>query len=138
MIRGESDRRSSGEDASSTGPRGPRQERRVRAWIGASVVIQGGVTSSEDMTIAGRVEGDVTVRENQLTIAPHARIEGDIIAGAVVIHGSVTGNVTAEQTIEVGENGSVMGDLVAPRMTVAEGASLHGRAEIRRGEPVPA
>ena len=33
------------------------QERRVAAWIGASIVIEGNLTSSEDTTIAGRVEG---------------------------------------------------------------------------------
>src|SRR5690606_24619971 len=61
-------------------------ERRVAAWIGASIVIEGNLTSSEDTTIAGRVEGDVVVREHNLVVAPGGRIHGDIIARAVAVH----------------------------------------------------
>ena len=103
------------------------EERRVAAWIGASIVIRGDLTSSEDMTIAGRVEGDVTVRENTVVVAPKATIHGDIVARVVAVHGEVTGTITAAHKVEVGETGSVQGDIITPRMVVAEGAVLHGR-----------
>lgn len=106
------------------------EERRVAAWIGASIVIKGNLTSLEDMTIAGQVEGDVTVREHTVVIAPRARIRGNIIARAVAVHGEVLGTITAERRVEVGETGSVDGDIVAPRMVVAEGAVLHGQLGI--------
>lgn len=105
-------------------------ERRVAAWIGASIVIKGDLNSSEDMTIAGQVQGDVAVREHTLVIAPQARIRGNIVARAVAIHGDVKGTITAERKIEVGETGSVDGDISTPRMVVAEGAVLHGRTRI--------
>ncbi|MEJ2186162.1 MAG: polymer-forming cytoskeletal protein [Gemmatimonadota bacterium] len=106
------------------------EERRVAAWIGASIVIKGNLTSLEDMTIAGQVEGDVTVREHTLVIAPRARIRGNITARTVAVHGEVLGTITAERRVEVGETGSVDGDIVAPRMVVAEGAVLHGQLGI--------
>jgi cytoskeletal protein CcmA (bactofilin family) len=103
------------------------EERRVAAWIGASIVIKGDVTSSEDMTIAGQVEGDVVVKEHALVIAPQARIRGNIVARAVAIRGQVLGTITAERKVEVGETGSVEGDINTPRLVVAEGAVIHGR-----------
>jgi cytoskeletal protein CcmA (bactofilin family) len=106
------------------------EERRVAAWIGASIVIRGDLTSSEDMTIAGQVEGDVAVKEHTLVIAPRARIRGNITARAVAVHGEVMGTITAERRVEVGESGSVEGDIITPRMVVAEGAVLHGRVGI--------
>jgi cytoskeletal protein CcmA (bactofilin family) len=106
------------------------EERRVAAWIGASLVIKGDLTSSEDMTLAGQVDGDVTVREHTLVVAPRARIRGNIVARAVVVHGEVLGAITAERRVEVGETGSVDGDITSPRMAVAEGAVLHGRIEV--------
>lgn len=106
------------------------KERRVAAWIGASIVIKGDLTSSEDMTMAGQIEGDVTVREHNLVIAPGARIQGNIIARTVAVHGQVTGTITAERMVEVGETGSVDGDIITPRMVVAEGAVLRGRLAI--------
>lgn len=108
------------------------EERREKAWIGGSIVVKGDLTSSEDTTIAGRIEGDVTVRGHTLVIAPQARIRGDIVAGAVTVHGEVRGSITAQRKVEVGGTGSVDGNITAPRMAVAEGAALHGRLELAK------
>ena len=62
----------------------PGDERRVAAWIGPSIVINGNVTSSENMTVAGQVEGDITVREHALTVAAGGVVRGNIMARAVV------------------------------------------------------
>ena len=77
LGRSAGDRR--GDDGSRLwGPNDP--DRRITAWIGTSVVVRGHVTSSEDTTIAGRVEGDIEVRDNVLVIAPGAHVEGNIVA----------------------------------------------------------
>lgn len=111
------------------------EERRVAAWIGASVVIQGDVTSSDDMTIAGEIDGDVRVPRNTLVIAPEARIRGSIVAHHVSVLGKVWGSITADGSVEVGDTGSVDGDIRAPRMAVAEGAALRGRLRIDTSGP---
>src|SRR5689334_21683212 len=43
-------------------------ERRVVAWVGQSVVFKGELSSAEDMTIDGRVEGTIDLRDHGLTI----------------------------------------------------------------------
>lgn len=106
------------------------EERRVAAWIGASLVIEGNLTSSEDMTVAGRVSGDVVVRNHALTISPGGRVHGNVLALSVTVHGEVAGNVTATQRAEVSATGAVNGDITAPRMVVADGAALSGRLKI--------
>jgi cytoskeletal protein CcmA (bactofilin family) len=106
------------------------EERRVTAWIGASILIKGDLTSSENMTVAGRVEGDITVREHAVVIAAGGTVRGNIIARDVVVHGEVLGTISAGARVEVAPTGSVHGDIVAPRMTLMEGATLHGRLGI--------
>ncbi len=106
------------------------EERRVAAWIGASILIKGDVTSSENMTVAGRIEGDITVREHALVIAAGGTVRGNVVARAVVVHGEVLGTITADARVEVAATGSVQGDIRAPRMVLAEGATLHGRVGI--------
>jgi len=106
------------------------EERRIAAWIGASVEIKGDLTSSEDLTIAGKVEGDVTVRAHAVTIASEARIRGNITARAVTVHGEVIGTITSEGNVVVGETGNIEGDIKAPRMVVMEGAAMHGRVQM--------
>ena len=106
------------------------EERRVAAWIGASIVMKGDVTSSENMTVAGQVEGDITVTEHALVIAAGGTVRGNIVARAVVVHGEVLGTITADARVEVAATGFVNGDIIAPRMMLAEGATLHGRVGI--------
>jgi cytoskeletal protein CcmA (bactofilin family) len=105
-------------------------ERRVAAWIGPSIVIKGDVTSSEHMTVAGRVEGDITVRQHALVVAAGGTVRGNIDARDVVVQGEVLGTITAEGRVEVTATGFVHGDIRAPRMMLAEGATVHGRVGI--------
>jgi cytoskeletal protein CcmA (bactofilin family) len=105
-------------------------ERRVAAWIGAQIVIKGDLTSSEDLTIAGLVDGDVAAPAHTLTVAPGARINGNVVARTVSLHGQVTGTITAERKLDVASTGSVEGAVTTPRMVIAEGATLDGRVTI--------
>jgi cytoskeletal protein CcmA (bactofilin family) len=111
------------------------EERRTTAWIGASLVIKGDLISSEDITIAGRVEGDVTVRQHSLIIASQATIRGNITARDVAVHGEVVGTITSDGRIEVAPTGSVDGEIKAKRMVVTEGAALRGRVQVSNPAP---
>lgn len=114
------------------------EERRIAAWIGASLVIKGDLTSSEDMTVAGHVRGDVAVSDHSLTISPEGRVSGNIAARSVTVHGEVSGTIAAIQRVEVSATGTVDGDITAPRMVVAEGAVLRGRVDIGAAASRPA
>jgi cytoskeletal protein CcmA (bactofilin family) len=113
------------------------QERRVAAWIGPSIRIKGDLTSSEDLTIAGRINGDVSVPEHAVVIAKGAGIRGNILARAVVVYGEVIGTVTASGRVEIGDTGTVEGDINTPRMAISEGGMLHGRLSISASRAAP-
>jgi cytoskeletal protein CcmA (bactofilin family) len=105
------------------------EERRTVAWVGQSVVFKGDLSSSEDMTIDGRVEGTVKLPDHGLTIGPHAEIRADIVAKTVTVRGSVTGAITAGDKVVISETGSVEGDIISPRLALADGAVLRGRVD---------
>ena len=107
----------------------PAEERRVVAWVGKSVKFQGTLTSLEDMTIDGHVEGSIDIQEHSLTIGPDADISADIVATTVTIHGTVTGNVRAKAKIEILATGRVEGNLFTPRLVMADGAVVRGRVD---------
>lgn len=107
----------------------PAEERRVVAWVGKSVNFQGTLTSSEDMTIDGHVEGTIDIQENALTIGPDANISADIVASIVTIHGMVTGNVRAKAKVDIRATGRVEGNLFTPRLVMADGAVVRGRVD---------
>lgn len=107
--------------------------------IGKSVVIKGELNGSEDLTIEGHVEGKIELREHVLTIGPNGKIKAEVFAKSVVVLGEVTGNVTATEKVDIRENGSVEGDIVAPRVAIAEGAHFRGSVDMQRAaKPVAA
>jgi cytoskeletal protein CcmA (bactofilin family) len=44
----------------------------------------------------------------------------------------VTGNVTASDKVDIRDNGSVDGDIVSPRVAIAEGAHFRGSVDMQR------
>jgi cytoskeletal protein CcmA (bactofilin family) len=98
--------------------------------IGTSVVIKGELSGSEDLTVDGNVEGKMELREHVLTVGPHGHIKAEIFAKAVMVLGAVTGTITASEKVDLRETGSVHGNIVAPRVAIAEGARFHGRVDM--------
>jgi len=114
--------------------------------IGKSVVIKGELNGSEDLTIEGHVEGTIQLKEHVLTIGPNGKIKAAVFAKAVIVLGEVTGNVTASEKVDIRDNGSVDGDIISPRVAIAEGAHFRGSVDMQRkgavagpaGAPKPA
>lgn len=96
------------------------------ANIGKSISIKGDVVGDEDTILEGRVEGRVSLRNFHLTIGPNGDVQGEVSAKQVTVVGKIVGNIIASERIEVRETGRVQGDLIAPRLTVAEGAVING------------
>ena len=105
----------------------PAEERRVVAWVGKSLLFRGDLIGLEDMTIDGRVEGTIELRENTLTIGPDATVQADISAKSVIINGTVVGTIAATETVFIGETGSVEGNVTSRRLSMAEGAVVKGQ-----------
>jgi cytoskeletal protein CcmA (bactofilin family) len=108
-------------------------ERRMRAWIGTSLVVQGKVISTEDLTIDGRVEGTIELGDHSLTIGPGAAIQADLMAQRIIISGAVTGNIIASAIVDLRATGSVEGDIITPRLVMADGATIRGKVDAKGG-----
>jgi cytoskeletal protein CcmA (bactofilin family) len=104
-------------------------ERRVVAWIGKAVRVEGKVISEEDLTIDGDVQGSIELGGHSLTIGQEARIRADLLAKTVTISGKVNGNVRAVDKVDLRATGSVDGNITAPRFVMAEGATVMGKVQ---------
>jgi cytoskeletal protein CcmA (bactofilin family) len=100
--------------------------------IGKSVVIKGELNGSEDLTVEGHVEGKIELRDHVLTIGPNGKIKAQVFAKAVIVLGEVNGNVTATEKVDIRDGGSVDGDIVSPRVAIAEGAHFRGSVDMQR------
>jgi cytoskeletal protein CcmA (bactofilin family) len=104
-------------------------ERRVVAWIGKAVRVEGRIISAEDLTIDGDVEGSIELGSHCLTIGQEARIKADLLAKTVTISGKVTGNVKAVEKVDLKSTGTVDGNITAPRFAMADGATVVGKVQ---------
>ena len=107
--------------------------------IGQSIQIKGELTGNEDLTIEGKVEGKISLKDHNLTIGANAKITAEIQAKTVMVIGEIVGNITADDKVEVAATGSMKGDIVAPRVALADGARFKGSIDMDRkpGTPVP-
>jgi len=120
-----------------SGPGVPQQasHRRIEGDIvniGKSVVIKGELSGSEDLTIEGQVEGKIDLKDQVLTMGPDGRIRAQVFAKSVVVLGEVNGNVTTSEKVDIRDGGSVDGDIVSPRVAIAEGAHFRGSVDMQR------
>ena len=117
------------------GPTAPKREIRMEKLvnIGQSVEIRGELHGNEDLTIEGKVDGKITLKGHSLTVGANGRIKGEVFAKTVLVVGEVNGNVAADDKIEVAATGSMLGDIRAPRVVLADGARFKGAIDMDSG-----
>jgi len=103
-----------------------------RTQLGRSLVVKGDVTGGEDLTISGQLEGTINLQGHCLTVGPEGKVKAEIQAARVVIYGSVHGNITVKERVEIYKSGHVVGDLIAPGISIEDGAYFKGKIEIVR------
>ena len=102
------------------------QERRANAWVGKALRIEGHIVSDDNLTIDGNVEGTIVVGDHTLTVGPGATVKADLTARTITISGAVIGKVRAHELLDLRASGSVVGEVVAARLRMADGAVVDG------------
>jgi cytoskeletal protein CcmA (bactofilin family) len=97
---------------------------------GQSIVIKGDISGGEDLVIAGRVEGSITLDGRVLTLAQGSHVVGEISAGTVVVSGKVDGTVEAEQRLDIKSTAVVDGKLSTAKLIVADGSQIVADVEM--------
>ncbi len=100
------------------------------ASLGKSIVFKGDLTGEEDLEIEGRVEGQVKLPNNQLTVGGHGRVAAQVEAKNVIVVGHIAGDVIATERVEIQATGVVDGDIHSPRLLIQEGAVVNGSIEM--------
>ncbi len=106
--------------------------------IGRNAKITGEISSDEDMLIEGRVDGKIR-SSKLLIIGESGDVKADLEAEIVSVRGTVNGNCSATGKVEIASTGSVFGNIEAPAIAVAEGATFRGASKTsdktRRAKP---
>jgi len=104
--------------------------------IGESVTVRGNLSGDEDLHVYGRVEGSVEL-DRTLVVAESGIVKAEVAVKNAVISGIVVGNITASDSVEITEQGRMVGDINAPRVIVVDGASFRGNIDMGDMESLP-
>ena len=72
-----------------------------------------------------------------MTFGPHSKIKAQVFAKALVVLDEVNGNIAASEKGDIRDGGSVEGDIVSPRVAIAEGAHFCGSVDMQRKSMQP-
>ena len=102
--------------------------------IGPQINIEGTVTGSDRVVIEGSVKGKINLTSD-LHVGKQARVEATVHAKNVTIEGKLTGDISADDRVELVLTATVDGNIKAPKIVVAEGAKFRGSVDM--GSPQP-
>ena len=102
--------------------------------VGPSILISGKLTGDEDLTVRGRVEGELTLSKT-LIVETTGVVKANVAVRNAIVSGVVVGNINATESVELTREGRMVGDIRAPRVIIVDGASFRGRVDMGEVEP---
>lgn len=100
------------------------------AVIGSSIQINGDLRGNEDLRIEGDVSGTVELRNSVLTIGKEGKVKAGVYAKAIAVDGETKGDLYATERVAVHINARVQGNIIAPKVSIEEGAHFKGSIEM--------
>jgi cytoskeletal protein CcmA (bactofilin family) len=110
-------------------------------FIGPNITVEGNISGTEAMLVEGTVRGTINLQAD-LHVGTKARVEAKVHARNVIVEGKLTGDVSADERVELVASATVDGNIKAPKIVVAEGAKFRGNVDmgsrVPKDEPAPA
>lgn len=112
--------------------------------IGKTIKVKGTISGNENLVIEGIVDGSVDLPQNDLTVGESGQVVANLDAKTVKVDGQVTGDISGSEKVVISKSGRVQGNIVAPRVTLEDGAKFKGSIDMDPGndtvatEPKPA
>ena len=97
--------------------------------IGSKVQLKGELHGAEAVLVEGTVEGSIRLTA-ELRVAPGGTVKADVSANTVVVAGEVIGDCHATERVVLESTGRLTGNIRAPRIVIAEGASFRGTSDM--------
>jgi len=98
--------------------------------IGPSIKLNGELTGDEDLLIQGQVEGNIHLKEHNLTVGEQGRIKANAFARTITVRGELIGDLTGAEKVTITASGRVRGNIIAPKVILEEGASFKGSIDM--------
>ncbi len=110
------------------------QGAQVTTLLGRGSAFEGKLSFEGTVRVDGKMSGEIFT-DDVLIIGEGAEVHAEINVGAIVIEGSVQGNINAKRSVEIHTPGRVRGNIVTPSLYIEKGVLFDGNCQM---EPNPA
>lgn len=83
-----------------------------------------------NLRINGKFDGKLDTK-GSLIIGENATIQADINGEEIIVAGKITGNITAQKSLQMLSHAHVVGDIVTPVLSIESGAVLQGKCQMK-------
>lgn len=97
--------------------------------IGPDASFKGDLKFESSARLLGKIEGTIKSK-GRIEVAAGSECKATVIAKEITVEGHIQGNVEAGDLVELKPKGMITGDIVAARMSMAEGAAIDGHCRI--------
>lgn len=108
-------------------------DRRVESVIGNSLTVKGEIQSSGTLRVYGVVEGSISSK-GTVIVAEHGVVKADITAESIAVGGTIEGNLTARQKVELLSTGKLYGNVttIPSGFIINEGSIFEGACKMAK------
>jgi cytoskeletal protein CcmA (bactofilin family) len=104
----------------------------LESFIGSGTEFQGELNVKGTLRVDGRFDGEVNAA--WIILGETGLIKGEISAKKIIIAGKVEGNLRVQEIVEIKATGKVFGDIFTNKISMAEGAKVNGKIEMKVDE----
>ena len=112
-----------------------------QSLIGKPLIVEGSIKGDQELLVEGRVKGDITLPKNTVTVGKDGKVDATIEAKVIIVEGSVEGDLKGGEQVEIRRSGNVLGNIIAPRVGLEDGAQFKGNIDMspkERSQSAPA
>jgi cytoskeletal protein CcmA (bactofilin family) len=97
--------------------------------VGKATHIVGDVRFAGGLHIDGHIQGNFesSAQDGTLSVSDGGVIQGSVLAHHVVLNGTVTGDIVAQERVELGATARVAGNVYYSLIEMAMGAQINGK-----------
>jgi len=101
----------------------------VTTLLGRGSEFEGKLSFEGTVRIDGKLNGEI-FSDDVLIIGEGAEVKAEINVGAIVIEGSVQGNINAKRSVEIHTPGRVRGNIITPSLYMEKGVLFDGNCQM--------
>ncbi len=109
-----------------------KKNEKLESLIGMNSSFRGNIETKGTLRIDGTLEGNAGA--DWIILGEKASVQGDLAARAIIVGGSVEGNIRAKEIVEIKSKGRVTGDITSSKLTIVEGGLFDGRSSMSKEE----